>query len=349
MPASTRRHPHHGSLCHHRWRGFLATHATFVHEKRDWLKQWLDLPNGVPSHDTFERVFRKLDVSAFERRFSQWTSAVFQVTVGQVVAVDGKTLRGSRAQGVRSGLHLVSAWATHNGISLGQCRVDGKTNEITVIPELLALLALKGCIVTLDAMGCQTAIAEQIVSQQADYVFTVKGNQKTLHGYLEGRFASADDVRFRHRLGVPDQVETLDVGHGRQEWRLCEVLRDEELVKWGWVGCQSIIRLTSERETATGISYETRYFISSLAPQASELLGCIRSHLGIENSLHWVLDVVFKEDANQTREAAKAENLSVLRRMALNLLKRHPDKRSVAQKRFAAALNTSFLEAILKA
>ena len=164
---------------------------TFAHSKAEWLCQWLELPNGIPSHDTFERVFRKLDAQAFEARFVAWTADIFKHTEGQVVAIDGKTLRGTRTK-----LHLVSAWASATGVSLGQCKVDGKSNEITAIPKLLDLLTLKGCIVTLDALGCQQVIAQQLVDQEADYVLAVKRNQGTLYEHVEARFAFTDDPRF---------------------------------------------------------------------------------------------------------------------------------------------------------
>jgi len=323
------------------WQGIV----TFAQAKADWLEQWLDLPNGIPSHDTFERVFGKLDMAAFESRFIAWTQDVFKLTTGQVVAIDGKTVRGSGGKRAHEKLHLVSAWATVNSISLGQCKVDSKTNEITVIPELLEMLAVKGCIVTLDAMGCQTAIAQKIVDQEADYVLAVKGNQKTLHKHIESAFIRADDERLNRQMAPPDVAQTQARGHGRLETRVCRVLPDDTL--GDWAGAQSIVQLTCERRIGDRVECETRYFISSLPPKASLLLGCIRAHWGIENSFHWVLDVVFGEDANPTRHQGRAQGLAVLRRMALNLLKRHPSKKSLRQKRYRAALKEQFLLEVL--
>ena len=323
------------------WQGVI----TFAQAKADWLRQWLDLSNGIPSHDTFERVFGKLDMSAFESRFIAWTQDVFELTTGQVVAIDGKTVRGSSGKGARDKLHLVSAWATANGISLGQCKVDSKTNEITVIPELLEMLAIKGCIVTLDAMGCQTAIAQQIVDQEADYVLAVKGNQKNLKQHIESAFIRADDERLNRHMAAPDVAQTQERGHGRLETRICRVLADDTLTDWA--GAQSIVELTCERLIGDKLERETRYFITSLAPDANLLLGCIRAHWAIENSFHWVLDVTFGEDANRTRHKGRAQSLAVLRRIALNLLKRHPSKKSLRQKRYNAALNELFLFEVL--
>ena len=196
----------------------------FGESKAEWLKQWLELPNGIPSHDTIERVFNKLDPQAFQARFQSWVQAVFTVTEGQVVAIDGKTVCGAGGSRGKSNLHLVSAWASANGITLGQMKVNAKSNEITAIPELLKLLVLKGCIVTLDAMGCQTAIAEQIVAQKADYVLAVKQNQGQLYQHVESMFALAEDDRFPHLQA--QTAETVERGHGRHELRRCEVITD---------------------------------------------------------------------------------------------------------------------------
>jgi predicted transposase YbfD/YdcC len=321
--------------------------ALFGEAKAEWLKQWLELPHGIPSHDTFERVFRKLDSQAFQERFLGWVQAVFVVTAGQVIAIDGKTVRGTRDSSGKANLHLVSAWASVNGISLGQMKVKAKSNEITAIPELLQLLVLKGCIVTLDALGCQTAIAEAIIQQQADYVLAVKKNQGTLYQHLEETFALIDDGRFHHLQA--DYAETHDSGHGRVEQRQCWTLSDQHAQAHGWVGCQTLVRVIRQREQRSKTERETSYYISSLPARASLLLACTRAHWGIENSFHWVLDVVFDEDANRTRTGAAAENLAVLRRIALNLIKQHPAKGSLKGKRYRAALDEDFLLAILRA
>lgn len=315
---------------------------TFGRSKAAWLRQWLELPKGIPSHDTFERVFRRLDVHAFEARFIAWTADVFRVTEGQVVAIDGKTLCGTATK-----LHLVSAWASATGVSLGQYKVDGKSNEITAIPELLDLLTLKGCIVTIDALGCQKAIAQRIVDQEADYVLAVKGNQGTLYEHVEARFAFTDDPRFRN-YPQPDYAETVEQGHGRLETRRCWALTDTDASMKGWKNCQTIVRVTCQREIKGKIEQETRYFISTLPAQASLLLGCVRAHWSIENSFHWVLDAVFREDQARTQHECGAENLAVLRRIALNLLKQHPGKGSLKNKRYRAALDENFLLEVLQ-
>jgi len=258
-----------------------------------------------------------------------------------VIAIDGKAVRGTTA-----GLHLVSAWASVNGLCLGQCKVDKKTNEITVIPDLLDVLHLKGCIVTLDALGCQKAIAEKIVAQQADYVLAVKGNQGNLYGHIESRFALTDDPRFLNHP-QPDYSETVERGHGRHETRQCWVLNDQDVVTMGWSQCQTIVRVTCQREYKGKLEQETRYFISTLPAQPALLLGCVRAHWSIENSFHWVLDVVFQEDQSRTQHDIGAEDLASLRRMALNLIKQHPGKGSLKGKRFKAALNEDFLLEIL--
>jgi predicted transposase YbfD/YdcC len=314
----------------------------FGKSKQAWLSQWLDLPSGIPSHDTFERVFRRLNTQEFEARFIAWTQAVFRQTEGQVIAIDGKAVRGTTA-----GLHLVSAWASVNGLCLGQCKVAKKTNEITVIPDLLDMLHLKGCIVTLDALGCQKTIAEKIVAQQADYVLAVKGNQGNLHGHIESRFALTDDPRFLNHP-QPAYSETVERGHGRHETRQCWVLRDQAVAQMGWPQCQTLVRVTCQREYKGKLEQETRYFISTLPAQPALLLGCVRAHWSIENSFHWVLDVVFQEDQSRTRHDIGAENLASLRRMALNLIKQHPGKGTLKGKRFKAALNEDFLLEILQ-
>lgn len=314
----------------------------FGKSKVDWLSQWLDLPNGIPSHDTFERVFRRLKAKEFEQRFIAWTQDVFRQTEGQVIAIDGKTVRGTA-----SGLHLVSAWASVNGVCLGQFQVDKKTNEITVIPDLLDVLSLKGCIVTLDAMGCQKEIAKKIVKQEADYVLAVKGNQGTLYDAIKARFDFTDDPRFANRP-QPQYAETVDQRRGRLETRQCWVLEDEEVAQRGWIGCQTVVRVTCQRQFKGKTEQETRYFISTLPAQPALLLGCVRAHWSIENSFHWVLDVVFKEDLARTRQDIAAENLAILRRMALNLIKQHPGKASLKGKRFQAALNEDFLLQVLR-
>ena len=316
--------------------------AEFAEGKAGWLKQWLALPNGIPSADTFRRVFEHLDAQVFQDRFQHWVQAVFTVTEGQVIAIDGKTARGTcDAQG-QGGLHLVSAWATVNGLTLAQLKVADKANEIVAIPQLLQLLTLKGCIVTLDAMGCQKEIVRQIRQQAADYVVTVKGNQPTLQRQLQAAFAAQDARGFSGFS--PDYCQTHDHGHGRDEKRECWVLADHSAHSAGWSDCQTLVRVkrTTQRDSRT-VSEETHYYITSLPPLASLILGAIRAHWGIENGCHWVLDVVFKEDAARTRSRHADDNLALLRKIALNLVRQHPGKGALKRKRYRAALNEDFL------
>lgn len=316
--------------------------AEFAHGKADWLKQWLALPNGIPSADTFRRVFEHLDSSAFQDCFHQWVQAVFSMTDGQVVAIDGKTARGTcDAQG-QGGLHLVSAWATVNGLTLGQLKVADKANEIVAIPQLLELLMLKGCIVTLDAIGCQKMIVTTIRQQQAEYVVTVKGNQPKLQHHLQSAFAAQDALGFSGFS--PDYCQTEDTGHGRHERRECWVLADQTAHTLGWTDCHTLVRVKRTTQRGTGkLSEETHYYITSLPPLASLILGSIRAHWGIENSCHWLLDVVFKEDASRTRTRHADDNLALLRKIALNLIRQHPAKGALKRKRYRAALNEAFL------
>lgn len=320
---------------------------TFGHSREAWLRQWLALPNGIPSHDTIERVFDKLDPDTFQAHFIAWVQHTFEVTGGQVIAIDGKVLRGAGEVNSKARLELVSAWASASGIVLGQRKVAAHSNEIPVFSELLDLLVLKGCIVTLDAQGCQTEIAERIVKQEADYVLAVKPNQGRLYRHLEETFSYGEQHGFRE--GKPDYAETAEPGHGRWERRCCWALADEgEVQARGWVGCQSIVRVVRERVIGEKVEHETAYYISSLPPKASLLLGCIRAHWSIENSYHWVLDVVFHDDQSRTQALWAAENLAVVRRLTLNLLARHQGKGSRKRKRFQAALDEKFLLEVLR-
>jgi len=323
----------------------------FGETKEAWLRQFLQLPCGIPAHDTFRRVFSLLDSHAFQERFMGWVESVFQVTRGQVIAIDGKTLRGShdRANGKKA-LHLVSAWATANGLSLGQQAVADKSNEIVAIPELLEQLYLRGCIVTIDAMGCQSDIARQIVKRKADYVLALKGNQPRLHQDVVEWFEWAQQRDFRD---VPHSYhETVNKAHGRIEVRRCWALSDQRAFEVlghhdGWSKLGSIVMVQRERRLADQVQRETAYFISSLAPDAEHLLSCVRSHWRIENSQHWTLDITLREDDSRLRVGDGAQNFAILRRMALNLLRHHPAKASLKRKRFRAALDDSFLLELL--
>jgi predicted transposase YbfD/YdcC len=319
--------------------------ALFGESKHTWLKQWLDLPHGIPSADTFERVFAHLDGEAFGTCFMKWVEQVFTLTEGQVIAIDGKTVRGTCDKQGQGGLHLVSAWATANRLTLAQVKVANKANEIVAIPELLELLMVQGCIVTIDAIGCQKNIVNAVRDQSAEYVVTVKGNQPTLQHTVKAAFAAADE-----QGGSPEAlVKTEATAHGRHEIRQAWVLSDTQVQALGWRDCHTLLRIerTTTRGFAKKVTHETHYYISSLQADAATLLQTVREHWGIENRCHWVLDVVFKEDASRTRARFADDNLSVLRKIALNLLRQHPAKGSLKGKRYQAALNEDVLVSVL--
>jgi predicted transposase YbfD/YdcC len=324
---------------------------TFGKEREAWLATVLELPNGIPSHDTIGRVFAALDAEAFQECFTRWVETVYRVTKGQVVAIDGKTARRSHDKTIgKDAIHMVSAWASANGIVLGQRKVDDKSNEITAIPELLRVLDVAGCIVTIDAMGCQKKIAQTIRDEKADYVLSVKDNQAKLHQDIQDWFAYGDQVNFENMES--SYYETIDKGHGRIEIRRCWVVSDQlafEHIRHhdGWAGLQSIVRVQRERRQAENIQLETAFYISSLANDAAAILEATRSHWGIENRLHWVLDVTFREDESRVRRGNSPQNMTVLRHLALNILKKDKTKGSLRTKRYKAALNTTFLEQLL--
>ena len=326
---------------------------TFGRAKEAWLRGFLSLPSGIPSHDTFGRVFARLNPTEFRTCFVAWVQAVTGAAVANgVVAVDGKTLRRShdRQQG-KAALHLVSAWASATDLVLGQVATDQKSNEITAIPVLLRLLALEGCTVTIDAMGCQTAIAAQLVEQRADYVLALKDNHPTLHERARLAF---DDAR-AGRTTTPaelDQARSLDKDHGRIEQRRCWALGGPDYLAYldptrVWAGLQSVALIESTRRIGDQVSLERRYYLSSLPPDAAVLGQAIRAHWGIENRLHWVLDVAFREDDSRFRSGDGPENLAIVRHVALNLLRREPGRASTAKKRFRAALDDRYLRTLL--
>ncbi|HLA42754.1 MAG TPA: ISAs1 family transposase [Aggregatilineales bacterium] len=319
--------------------------AEFGRSKEAWFKQWLSLPNGIPSHDTFKRVFERLDGQAFQSCFGTWVREVFEITAGQIIAIDGKTARGTCDKLGKAHLQVVSAWASENGLTLAQQKVTDGGNEISTIPALLDVLILKGCIVTIDAIGCQKAIARQIRTAQADYVLMVKQNQPGLYNYVENCFQSADKLS---PLGdYTDYCQTLDRGHGRHEQRQCWVLSDTRAQAMGWQDCQTLVRLLRTRQEGQATSTYTSYYISTLPPLAALLLGAIRGHWAIENSCHWVLDMIFHEDAARTRTRHADLNLALLRKFALNMLKQDPRKGSLKLKRYRASLNEDFLTQVL--
>jgi predicted transposase YbfD/YdcC len=315
----------------------------FGKENISFLRQFLSLKNGVPSHDTINRVFSIIHSRHFERLFIQWSNNLKSSGIlEKVVAIDGKTVRGSKDSfHGKSPIHLVHAWSVENKICLGQWKTDSKSNEITAIPEILDLLEIEGNIVTIDAMGTQTAIAKKIIDKKADYILAVKDNQKSLREEVE---ATCN----RHRP-VCDTTD-IEKGHGRIETRRCQVFEKGLIVDFEgrWTGLQSVIKITSIREIKDKTTTEIRYYISSLNTQ-QPFNKYIRNHWGVENSLHWTLDMVFREDEQRKRDKHAAENFAIVRKIALNLLKKDSaSKNSLVSKRLKAAWNKEYLISLLK-
>jgi len=325
----------------------------FGKNKKAWLKTFLKLPKGIPSHDTFGRVFAKIKPEEFQKRFIVWVQAIEQLTTGQVIAVDGKKLRCSHdRQAGKAAIYMVSAWATQNQLVLGQTKVADKSNEITAIPELLQLLDITGCIVTVDAIGTQTEIVETIVENRGDYLLAVKENQGRLWEDIQYLFEV--DVAQEFAYAQHSYAKTVNKGHGRIETRECWATDQEEYLSLirqhrQWKGLKSIIRIVAKRQIGENVEVRTRYFISSLPAEAKTILKVKRSHWKIENQLHWVLDIAFREDESRVRKDHAAENLAVLRHMALNLLKNEKSaKGGIYAKRLQAGWNNDYLLAILK-
>lgn len=318
---------------------------TFGKAKKDWFTQLLNLEHGIPSHDTFGNVFAVIDTQKFSEAFSRWVADLAQLTPGQVIAIDGKCLRGSidRASG-KAAIYMVSAWAHQNQLVLGQQKVAEKSNEITAIPKLLLQLDIAGAVITMDAMGCQTKIAAQIIQQGADYVLSLKGNQGELH----------DDVKTFFNSSLAPTIGNIshDGEHGRIETRTIRATAD---IQWlqerhsQWVGLNSIIAVTAKRELKNKTEEETRYFISSLDASDPRKLGhIVRAHWGIENNLHWVLDQAFDEDSHRARAGHSAANMAVMRHIALNLIKTEKTaKVGVKTKRLKAGWDNDYLLKIL--
>ncbi len=324
---------------------------TFGKSKAHWLAQFLELKHGIPSHNTFGDIFAMIDGDAFQRSFARWVADVFTLTGGQVISIDGKTARRSHDKAIgKDAIHMVSAWACTNGITLAQRKVDDKSNEISAIPALLELLHIKGALVTIDAMGCQKQIAQAIRDKQAHYLLAVKDNQKQLRQDVRQWFAYADEVDFANMQH--DYFRAVNKGHGRIEIRQCWTITDPLAFEYirhyeGWTDISAIVRVQRERRLVERVERKTAYYISSLATSAKTLLNATRQHWSIENSLHWVMDVIFQEDQMRTRKGNSAENLIVLRNIALNILKKDPSKSSLKQKRYRAALDDAFLLKLL--
>ncbi len=315
----------------------------YGYSKREWLSGFLDLSNGIPSHDTINRFFSYMDSDKFEECFRDWVATIVKDINGDIISIDGKTVRGSK--GFESTpLHIVSAWSTLNQISLGQIKTAEKSNEITAIPELLETLIIEGSTITIDAMGTHTEIAKKIVSKGGNYILAVKNNQKMLF----------EDVEDTFKMIVPDSISVEDdFGHGRIEKRTCSVIRDLSLIDniGGWTGIQSIIRVESTRydKTTQKTENSTRYYISNLNADAKYMAYAIRSHWGIENNLHWMLDVSFGEDGMRKRNKTAIMNFSTLNKVALHLLKQDTSQNiGVRSKRLMAGWDQEYLMRILQ-
>lgn len=325
---------------------------TYAQAKSDWLGQFLALPNGIPSHDTIARVFARLEPQAFRQCFSNWIESMTQAIGAEVIPIDGKKLRQSFDRSTAtSAIHVVSAWACQHRLVLGQVKVDSKSNEITAIPKLLDMLEIAGCIITIDAMGCQKDIAAKIIGKKASYVLALKGNHSKLYEEVSRWF----DLARRHN-GFADikhsYHQTTESGHGRIEIRQYWSVPVEELGvltnQEQWSGLQSVGMVVCERRLWNKTTVEVRFYISSLSSDALVLANTVRSHWEIENSVHWVLDVTFNEDASRIRKDNAPENFAILRHLALNLLSREKSLRgSVAMKRYRAGLDNNYLAKVL--
>ena len=325
----------------------------FGKSKRSWLQTFLALPHGIPSHDTFGRVFARLNPQRFQECFLSWTQAVAQLTEGALVSLDGKTVKASFDRATASSpLHILSAWCSQNGgLVVGQLKTDSKSNEITASPELLPLLMIKGCIVTIDAMGCQTRIAEQILAQRGDYLLTLKGNHRKASTAVKQHFHQEIE---HHLLWREEDTffDAFDDSHGRlvrrRVWTMTDLAPLPELAKWP--GLQSVIAVETIRtpHQQMPVTSDYRFYLSSLMRSAETFASMIRQHWHIENKLHWSLDVTFNEDRSRIRKDYAGENIAALRRVALNLLRQEPSHQiSLRQKRLLCSLDERYLLTVI--
>lgn len=310
----------------------------------DWLKTFLELPNGIPSHDTFNRVFSKMDPIKFEECFRNWVNSMSGPHKEQLLCIDGKTIRGAKANGQKSLIHMVSVWASESNLVFGQYKVDEKSNEITAIPEIINSIFIKDCLVSIDAMGCQEAIARTIIDRKGDYILGVKNNQQTLYEDIEDSFLFYKPI---------DIDVSQDVGHGRVEKRTCSIITNKghitQLEKWQ--NLTVLIKIESERYFKVNQKTENsvRYYIASRLESASFYQENIRNHWGIENKLHWTLDVVFKEDSLRKRAGHAAQNFSIINKIAINIARNEKTKTcSINRKRRFAAMDLNYLEVLMK-
>jgi predicted transposase YbfD/YdcC len=323
--------------------------AEFGRSNEDWFRGFLELPNGIPSHDTFGRVFSLLDPKEFEKSFIEWMKLLYEVSQGEIIAIDGKSLAGTYQKDLNKvAVHMVSAFATRNGVVLGQVKTEAKSNEITAIPKLLELLNLEGCIVTIDAAGCQKKIVAQIIDQKADYVLSLKGNQANLHEDVK-LYLDTESTKEEVKQTDHDCYETTEKDHGRIDIRRYWITENIDWLyqKDDWKGLKSIGFVESERIIGDKTTKERRYFICSIEANAKKFCRAVREHWHVENKLHWVLDVTFNEDGNQTRNDRAAQNLSMMRRLALNAVKQDKSKGSLKTKMLRAGWNKKFLIGLL--
>jgi predicted transposase YbfD/YdcC len=330
----------------------------FGKAKEDWFRRFLKLRNGIPSHDTFNRVFAAIDPKEFLECFLRWTQSLRQAVAQEIVALDGKALRRALNRD-ESPKYVVSAWAESNNLVLGQLKVDEKSNEITAVPELLRVLELAGCIVTVDAMGCQKKIAKEIIEADADYVLALKGNQETVHAEVKSFLDATLEEKQKKRpkgAAIPtaaaklQQLETVEKDHGRLETR--RYYQSAELDWFAdrakWEGLRSVGLVEAVREVDGKTTTERRYYLSSLSLDVATFARAVRGHWGVENKLHWVMDVCFREDQSRARTGYAAENLATLRRLALNLLKREQTKkRGIRGKQLNASWDHAYLLKLL--